>query len=231
MPRNTLPTDRRPAPRSLRSLWDEPAQACGVGPVIVARCFVGLIEAYSGPGRYYHTLVHVRHVLDVLRALRGRAACYPALQWAAWFHDVVYDPRAGDNEERSADYAAAVLTRMQAPADLVARTRALVLDTRAHQPRPGDGDSGLFLDADLAVLGAPLKQYRAYARAIRLEYDWVPGRLYRARRRAILEAFLRRPRIYFTEEMAAAREARARENLAWEIGRLGRGGRAAGGPA
>jgi predicted metal-dependent HD superfamily phosphohydrolase len=40
---------------------------------------------------------------------------FPAIQLAAWFHDVIYDPRAKDNEEKSAEYAVASLSQFEIP--------------------------------------------------------------------------------------------------------------------
>jgi predicted metal-dependent HD superfamily phosphohydrolase len=182
--------------------------------------FADLLRAYSGPGRYYHTLAHVRQVLGVLETGRARAADFAALQFAAWFHDAVYDPRAGDNEEQSAAAAGRALARMGVPAPSVAAAQGLILETKTHQPSADEYDRRLFLDADLAILGADEESYNAYARAVRQEYAWVPEPAYRAGRRQVLRAFLGRPRVYRTEALFAARESRARSNMEKEIGRL-----------
>jgi predicted metal-dependent HD superfamily phosphohydrolase len=77
------------------------------------------------------------------------------------------------------------------------------------------------LDAEMAILGAPPEQYKDYACAIRLEYAWVSDADYRVGRRAVLERFPARPRIFRTETLFAEREAAARRNLAAEIAGLG----------
>ena len=58
-----------------------------------------------------------------------------------------------------------------------------------------------------------------YERQVRQEYAWVPGLLYRAKRRAVLQGFLDRERI-FTSGAFDADEARARENLVRSLARL-----------
>jgi predicted metal-dependent HD superfamily phosphohydrolase len=189
----------------------------GVDPSPAAAELADLVRAYSEPGRYYHTLGHVAQVLATL-AEHGRRADNPAaLELAAWYHDVVYDSRAADNEERSADHAGRVLGRLGLDPALIAAVQGLIRDTKTHRPSGDAADSRLFLDADLAVLGAPEAEYNSYARAIRQEYAWVPEPVYRVRRQDVLRRFLGRPRIYLTDALFAEREQRARSNLAKEI--------------
>ena len=68
---------------------------------------------YAEPHRRYHNLVHVEAVSRPLISwlLRNRSLMTIGLvvRLAAWFHDAVYDPRATDNEERSAQLAHATL--------------------------------------------------------------------------------------------------------------------------
>ena len=180
--------------------------------------FADLAARYGEPGRHYHTLDHIRAVLDRIDALWPDAP--PALQLAAWLHDVVYDSRAADNEERSADYARAVLPALGVPSDVIDETARLILLTRSHETDPDDRAGRTLLDADLAVLSTNAPTYDAYAAAIRREYAWVAESDYRAGRRRVLERFLVRPRIYLTIEMAEA-EPRARDNLRREIAAFG----------
>ena len=79
----------------------------------------------------------------------------------------------------------------------------------------------VLLDADLAILGAAASEYKAYSRAIRQEYSWVPDREYRWGRKQVLDRFLQRNRIYYTSELFLALEERARDNLQGEIRDLG----------
>jgi predicted metal-dependent HD superfamily phosphohydrolase len=182
--------------------------------------FTTLTAAYAEPHRAYHTLAHIAAVLATLDTLRDGADDWPALELAAWFHDVVYDPRRADNEAQSAAVARRTLTGLGVPAALIDHVAALIRQTQAHEPDPGDPDAPLLLDADLAILGAAPAAYAAYAAAIRREYAWVPDADYRRGRAAILRHFLARPRLYHTAALFAAREAPARRNLAAELATL-----------
>jgi predicted metal-dependent HD superfamily phosphohydrolase len=160
-------------------------------------------------------------VLQTLEDLGAEEARQPALFLAGWFHDAVYDSRAKDNEEQSASLAVASLRPLRLPEPLLAETARLILLTKTHQAAPYDTLGHLLLDADLAILGAEPPAYDAYADAIRREYVWVPEDLYREGRRRVLEGFLGRPRLYFTEALAARCEEQARSNLRREIAALG----------
>ena len=98
--------------------------------------------------------------------------------------------------------------------------RALILATKHTGDVPDTPDAAAFLDADLAILGAAEARYARYAADIRKEYEWVPEEPYRAGRRAVLEGFLERERIYRTAVMFDEGEGAARRNLPAEIDRL-----------
>jgi predicted metal-dependent HD superfamily phosphohydrolase len=55
--------------------------------------FDDLVKRHSEPHRHYHTLEHVAEVLRIAGRLSKYAAEPNAVMLAAWFHDVVYDPR------------------------------------------------------------------------------------------------------------------------------------------
>lgn len=103
-----------------------------------------------------------------------------------------------------------------APA-LIQRVVGLILATQHH--RSDDLETALFLDADLAILGAEARTYRAYARAIRLEYAWLPEALFKTRRAMVIRQFLSRERIYQTAGFARL-EQPARNNLQGELATL-----------
>lgn len=163
---------------------------------------------YAQPHRAYHNADHVR---AVLHALASRGLLTRALTLAVWGHDLVYDPRAEGNEERSAEVFGAWLREQGASPELVAEVRALILATR-HTTPPATRDEALLVDADLSILGAGPQEFAAYDAAIRQEYAFVPEEAYRAGRARVLRSFLDRGRIFTTPEFAGL-EAAARVNL------------------
>lgn len=191
--------------------------------MIVQQVFSDLTAAYSNSGRFYHTLAHIQQILETIYMMNLQAPNLAALEFAAWFHDVIYDPKAKDNEEKSAAYAANVLTNLAIPAETIDRSVRIILATQKHQARENDIDCQIFLDADLSILGSSEAKYREYAQAIAQEYSWLSEVEYRSGRKQVLENFLKRERIYFTEQMFTRLEEKARQNIQEEIKYLSSG--------
>ena len=211
-----------PHAHDLRVAWMRLAATLDAQEELARDVFSELEARYSEPQRAYHNLEHVRQVLHTVERLAAYVENLAQVQAAAWLHDVVYDPRASDNEARSAAYAGARLTVLGQTSGFSAAVRRLILLTRDHQTTSDDADGCVLLDADLAILGAPPAEYALYSAAIRHEYDWVAEDAYREGRVALLRRFLQRPFIYHTAPMREEREQVARENLRAEIKRLSR---------
>ena len=201
----------------LEKRWLALLEHFGVPSEEARAAFEEVARRYRQGHRVYHTLAHVQYVLEMVARLAGEAEHLQRVQVAAWLHDVVYDPRAGDNEERSAAYAARLLGKLGLAQQVISDVQRLILHTIAHQAQEGDGDACVLLDADLAILGEAPATYRTYARAIRREYGWLSQETYREGRIKVLEDFLAREHIYCTPLLRAEREAQARRNLAQEI--------------
>ena len=171
-----------------------------------------LASLYSEPHRHYHTLDHVAACLDWLDQYHHLAADPLCIELALWAHDVIYDPRASDNEARSADwfaqqFADSTLTNAQRN-----RVHALILAT-IHPHPPTDPNMALLQDIDLSILGADAKLYDRYEGWIRQEYDFVPEAAFRKGRSAVLQSFQDQDVIYHTADLREKLELPARENL------------------
>jgi predicted metal-dependent HD superfamily phosphohydrolase len=172
------------------------------------------IEAWSEPHRRYHTLEHLSECLVLFRESEVRRECERPheVMVALWLHDLVYDTARTDNEERSAEEARKLLSAAGVAEEAVERIAALILATKHHVAETPD--AAVLLDVDLAILGAGPERFARYEAQIREEYGWVPDEAYRAGRRAVLERFAGRPRIFLTNTLHDRLEARARANLA-----------------
>lgn len=178
--------------------------------------FRELVAAYSEPHRAYHNAKHIADCLSQFDRVRHMASHPHEIETAIWFHDAVYDPKASDNEERSAEWAAQVLH--DAEPSCIERIESLILATKTH--KSDDQDGTLILDIDLSILGGSPSKFALYDDAIRQEYDWVPFEQYREGRIAVLESFQQRKTIYFTNCFHIKYEQQARENLAGAIAKL-----------
>src|SRR4051812_47839725 len=92
-------------PLQLPSIWFSLLGATNATPEMANSIFLDLNQRYSEPHRHYHTLDHVFAMWTCLRNLDEKATLLPPLQLAVWYHDVIYDTHAADNEERSALHA------------------------------------------------------------------------------------------------------------------------------
>lgn len=192
----------------------------GLGLAANEATFAALLAAYRQPHRHYHTPRHIADCLQQLDTLRHDADQPHAIELAIWFHDAIYDPYRSDNEQASADWAMRFLRENDLPAALQGRVQALILATR-HDAIATDHDMAILIDIDLSILGSPPDAYDTYRQAVRREYRWVPGPLFRRSRRAVLESFLQRERIFLTDQLHASHEARARGNINAELETLG----------
>ncbi|MER8571509.1 hypothetical protein NKH19_10690 [Mesorhizobium sp. M1338] len=183
-----------------------------------------LSALYRGPGRHYHNLAHIEAMLALAGDYRAALGDPGAVEAAIWFHDAVYDSKAKDNEAQSADLAEKKLAGRADPSRLN-RISAMIVATATHQVPPFDDatstrDASLFLDMDLAILGAAPEAFDAYERAVRREYQWVEEPMWRAGRSAVLKNFLARPHIFHTEEFRQRFERQARENMTRSLAAL-----------
>ena len=185
-----------------------------------------LDRRYREPGRFYHTWEHVAECLAELDAAPGLCDRPAAVELALWYHDAVYDPRAADNEARSAALLREAAGRLGIGDGLAAAAAVLVLAT-AHGPGKAPAapsvcgrDAAVIRDIDLAILGAPPVRFEAYEAAVRREYCFLADPDWRAGRSRVLRAFLDRPRLYLTDAFHDRLEGQARRNLAAGLGRL-----------
>ena len=182
-----------------------------------------LARRYAEPQRAYHTMQHIMECLHVFASLRHLTPQPDVVELALWFHDAIYDPRATDNEERSAILATAFIAAHHLPAALAEPVAACILATKHHQPGD-DPHARLTVDIDLSILGQPRARFAEYEQQIRREYAWVPDATFATARAEILRRFLVRPALYLTAECRAQFEKPARENLAWSVAQLAASG-------
>jgi predicted metal-dependent HD superfamily phosphohydrolase len=210
--------ERRLPPEGLAGRWAALLDACEVEAAAAAPVWSALLLAYGHPSRAHHTLAHLEHLFAELDAV---PLLDPAVEWAAWFHDAVYRAWRRDNELCSAALARRTLEALGLER-LGPRVVELVLATRLHRAEAGDTAALLFLDADLAVLGAAPDCYQEYARAVRREHPWAPGFLYDRGRMAFLRGVLERPTVFATPHFQRRYELQARANLRAELASLER---------
>ena len=181
-----------------------------------------VVEAYAQPPRAYHSFGHVQEVLRHFHAVASWQ--HPReVYLAALFHDAVYFAGKSDNEARSADLAVqAIDTFLPGQAIDSGLVRTLIELTARHgklKAEELDEETRLFLDCDMAILGAAAEQFDAYDAAIAEEYSAVPKLIYRLNRNKFLKHLLEVDRIFLSELFHSRFDAAARANLRRALGR------------
>jgi len=180
-----------------------------------------LTEAHAEPQRFYHNQQHIAECLAEFDQARKFALDPIAVEFALWFHDVVYDPKAGDNEEQSAALAKECLINLGAKHKLADDVALLIMATKSHEAGTSI-DAALMVDVDLSILGRDTKRFFEYENQIRNEYQWVPLSVFASKRAEILKHFLSRERIFVTDWFRNKYEQQARLNLEASIIALNR---------
>lgn len=181
--------------------------------------YESLISAYSESHRYYHDLGHLKMVLTQFAKVERLAENKGHVELALWFHDVIYKPFSSANEQNSAKWASEFLESNGVAKAVVKNVSGLVMAT-SHLGEVISSDEKLIVDIDLAVLGQSKEEYEKYLNGVRQEYWLVPSFIYRKKRKAILQSFLERGKIYYNETFNNELGTKAHRNLLNDIKNL-----------
>jgi predicted metal-dependent HD superfamily phosphohydrolase len=183
--------------------------------------FQDLVNAYNSEFRFYHNLDHLLSGLEYIAGLRDTSLYSPEVELAWWFHDAVYDPQASGNEAASAALLEQQVPRLEITPKTLARTQRLIMVTCHTERCPSkDQQAKLIVDVDLSILGRPVAVFDAYEVAVRKEYAHLDKKTFAEGRKAVLQSFQSRRKLYSTEVFRAKYEAQARSNIARSIKRL-----------
>lgn len=176
-----------------------------------------LLDRYDEPTRHYHDRRHLQEVLAGVRLLSDHAADLVAVQFAAWFHDAVYEADRTDNEEQSARLAEETLTSAAVHPSVITEVARLVRLTSTHDPSRDDDNGAVLCDADLAVLASDRRRYADYVADVRAEYAALDDVTFRLGRAEVLQQLLRLPSLFRTPEGHRRWEVAARANIRREL--------------
>ena len=184
-----------------------------------------LIGAYQQPSRHYHRLGHLlmmRAELGLSNTTDGPNLDFKdkrGVELAIDVHDIVQGLIPTFDVSDSERW---VLTLLQAwGIDPQKEFLSLLPCLRAteHHPDkpPTTSDAKLVADADLAILGQTDIVYQKYAAGVSKEFGWVPEELFIRERIKVLNGFIKRPQIYWTDYFGELYEEKARQNISKEL--------------
>lgn len=175
-----------------------------------------IILAYTQRQRFYHNLKHLSFMLSSLKAVSTQLIEPKTVLAALFYHDFVYEISSTQNEEDSAEVAKNRLEKLNWMPTEIQKVQNLILATKHHQST-ADFDMASFIDADIAILGAPETEYLQYARKIRKEYIQYPDALYQQGRTAVLHHFLAQESLFKTPYFQAKYQLQAKNNIKKEL--------------
>jgi predicted metal-dependent HD superfamily phosphohydrolase len=189
-------------------------------PLEIEPAYTRLEAAYKSPPRAYHNLSHIASCLEEFDSVRDQVDSPLELELAIWYHDCIYDFRASDNEERSADMARVELETLGYGPAIIDQAVTFILKTR-HGVDPAEShDEKLLVDIDLSILGKSDARFSEFESQIQEEYSWVPEAQFAEKRAEVLSSFANQDRIFTTEWFFERYEQPARKNLGNSIKHL-----------
>ena len=151
----------------------------GISPSGVER----LQYSWNEPHRHYHTERHLSFLVSRIEQSDLRGDDLDKMLLTAFFHDVVYDPTAQDNEEQSAE-----VLRETTQHAVVPEVADMIMDTKTHRPRTEL--SRRFVELDMAVVSeSDFAGLLEWERAVFKEFQYVDYSLYKTGRLALLDGW------------------------------------------
>lgn len=178
-----------------------------------------LLERYNEPHRVYHNQQHLYDCFVKFDKIKDKLEFPEEVEAAIWFHDAVYTPVSGKNEEKSVQL---MHTMLYNECGVSYRVRKhidhLIMATKhKNDYTPFLLDEMFFLDIDMSILGESEEVYNKYSAGIRLEYGFIPIAIYQEKRSEVLRGFLGRENIYYTVPFRDLYQAQAEKNILREL--------------
>lgn len=172
-----------------------------------------LLDAYAEPQRFYHTLDHIEHCLARFDECRSLLQNPDAVEISIWFHDVIYEPGAKDNEARSARLYRELADGVHAP-ELCELVDRLIMATLHMGKHLADADASYMVDIDLSSFGLDWAGFLRDSRNLRLENPQLSDEQYFRNQGHFQSCLLARPRFFNSNFFYQRYEQQARDNLA-----------------
>lgn len=165
--------------------------------------------SHSSPERFYHNSSHIEKVLENIERIGGATE---STTFSAVFHDILKDVV---ESAYIGSIAASLAGHKQS---FSSEVFANILSTKNHDPV--NQQQEILCDADLAILGSSENEYLVYSENVRKEYAHINIKIFAETRSNILQMFLRRPRLYYTQYGVANWQSTAERNIKNEISKL-----------
>jgi predicted metal-dependent HD superfamily phosphohydrolase len=148
-----------------------------------------LLSMWNESHRSYHTQNHLLDLIEQINEQKSKLSQtqYEKLVLCALFHDIVYDPKRGDNEEKSAEFFINCCSEKD-NIDLL-EVKQMILDTKTHESQTNL--SQLFIHFDMKVVESDYEKLLEWEKGIKNEFEPIYGKdQYKFGRLHFLESLL-----------------------------------------
>lgn len=201
---------------NLKAEWERLTSLFSDNIALTDQLWAEIQVSYGEKHRHYHNLEHLCYMFSKAFEFKDHLMDFDTLSFSIFYHDLIYNVKRSDNEEKSAIAATDRMTRLGVPIAQIAKSKQQIIDTKAHQ-NESDNDTRYLLDFDLAILGENTDTYLNYTKKIRKEYGLYPNFLYKPGRRKVLKHFLQMKHIFKTQPFIDVYEEQARRNISTEL--------------
>lgn len=169
-----------------------------------------IIKRWNEKHRKYHTISHLEDLIQQINTYNGLSPKeYDMLTLTAIFHDVIYNPRRGDNEVQSAEF---FLNHIAMNKDIpdIQEIATMIRDTKNHTP--STHLSGIFSNMDMSIVRRPYPELLKWEDEISYEYSHLPRIVYVIGRVRFLRQMIKK----FPENKEALRKLCKRLLFPWK---------------
>jgi len=202
--------------------WNVLAMEVGCSAEGVEKWWRVILQQYSQEERTYHNMNHLRDMFRLYKEIREYLDSPLAVGLSIFFHEIVYEPTATDNELKSAELCKRFAVDVGLPSEVLQAMMGII--DHGHDIAEGGAetenpDMVFFMDLKLSVLGRDSEEYDLYVAKIRQEYTHLDDEEFLSSRADVLQRLLE-TRIYRTDVVSSKYEERARQNVARELDSL-----------
>ncbi|MFW6226096.1 MAG: adenylyltransferase/cytidyltransferase family protein [bacterium] len=148
-----------------------------------------IITKWNEPHRHYHNLSHLENLLSMIENTfteKVDGLKYESYVLAAFFHDVVYDPKSTRNEEDSVKYFQSVSEHILHK-DLIETVSNLIMVTKSREIPFDEFNKKFWLFDNDILINSNLEQLIEYENKIFKEFQFVSYDIYKAKRISFLK--------------------------------------------
>jgi predicted metal-dependent HD superfamily phosphohydrolase len=134
----------------LKKIWNELAARYSDNEYLVAGLWGEIEKVYTTKMRYYHNLAHLEYMAERAIQYKDALTDFDTVTFSIFYHDMVYNTRRHDNEQKSADTARDRLTQLGVPTGKITKCQQQIIATKDHNDNV-DEDTNFLVDFDLAI--------------------------------------------------------------------------------